>query len=73
MDVKNVCKPQTMADIVEERRDGILAWLEANAPDCQIQQHQLDSGTDARAYWHYGYAVAMNDVLALLRQPPLDA
>ena len=34
--------------------------------DCGHIQAHLDAGTSEQAYWHYGYAVALQDVLALL-------
>lgn len=45
----------------EETRD----WLEDNAPECFDEQRHLDDGSKERAYWHYGYMMALRDVLAL--------
>lgn len=52
--------------LLEKRRDGITEWLKETAPECGREQKHLDEGTEARTYWHYGYLVAVKDVLALL-------
>lgn len=41
-------------------------WLEDEAPYARFDQHHLDAGTPARAYWHLGYASALRDALALI-------
>jgi hypothetical protein len=46
-----------------QRRDGHKEWLQDNAPFCFVDQKHLDENTPARAYWHYGYMVALTDVL----------
>ena len=59
---------QTMVDRLQERCDDISDWLMEHAPSCDHNQEHLNSGTTERAYWHYGYAVALRDVLALLKE-----
>lgn len=51
---------------IQERIDGIKTWLEANAPTIHIGQKHLDEGSIERAYWHYGYLVALRDARNLL-------
>jgi len=41
-------------------------WLQENAPRIRDEQRHLDAGTDARAYWHYGYLMALVDALSLI-------
>lgn len=41
-------------------------WLRKNAPNCFQEQKHLEEGTAERAYWHYGYMAAIEDVLNLL-------
>lgn len=53
-------------EVLKSRLDGIMKWLEENQSECRTEQRHLDEGTQERAYWHYGYAVAIRDVLALL-------
>lgn len=50
---------------VERRRAGLTAWLSDNAPHVTVEQKHLNANTPEQAYWHYGYAVALRDVLAL--------
>ena len=57
---------QTVVERLQERRDDLKEWLAEHAPDCDHAQTHLDAGTPERVYWHYGYAVALRDVLALL-------
>ena len=42
-------------------------WLNENAPYVSHDQKHLDADTEARAYWHYGYAIALGDVLKFLQ------
>ncbi len=56
----------SLAAALRERADDLSAWLRENAPGCHAEQRHLDEGTPERAYWHYGYATAIKDVLALL-------
>jgi hypothetical protein len=35
-------------------------------PSCFAEQGHLNEGTAERAYWHYGYMVALNDALSIL-------
>ena len=54
------------ADLIQRRIDNISAWLAENAPDCRGDQKHLDEGTAERAYWHYGYLIALRDIQNLL-------
>lgn len=51
---------------LERRADDLLAWLEGYAPDSLVEQKHLTEGSPERAYWHYGYMVAVRDVLKFL-------
>lgn len=61
-------KPDCFRDIsaVEQRVRELQEWLRKNAPECQAEQKHLDEGTPERAYWHFGYLVALRDVLRFL-------
>jgi len=59
-------QPQTLEDVLNSRRRDLAEWLSEHAPNCRDEQRHLDAETNERAYWHYGYMVAMSDVLALL-------
>jgi hypothetical protein len=51
---------------IQDRERVITEWLQKNAPECSQQQKHLDEGSQERVYWHYGYMVALRDVLHLL-------
>lgn len=53
---------------MRKRADGIEEWLRTTAPECFQEQSHLTEGTRERAYWHYGYMVALRDALRLLGQ-----
>ncbi len=52
--------------VVEERAKGLIEWLQKNGADCFHEQRHLDEGTSERVYWHYGYMVALQDMLRFL-------
>jgi hypothetical protein len=55
-------------DILRSRADKLEEWLEENHPECKELQEHLDLETPERAYWHYGYMAALNDVISLLHK-----
>ena len=48
------------------RADELGRWLAENEARCLSEQAHLDADTRERAYWHYGYLIAIKDVLAML-------
>lgn len=55
-----------------ERRDGQRAWLAKTAPRISEEQRHTVEGTTERAYWHYGYMVALHDVITKLEDIELE-
>ena len=53
-----------LIDRVQQRHKGQIKWLKENYPDICEEQKHLDSGSIERGYWHYGYAMALRDILA---------
>jgi hypothetical protein len=53
-------------DLLRQRRDGIQAWLDDEAPYAAADQRHLDANTPERAYWHHGYQSALSDIIDLL-------
>jgi hypothetical protein len=51
---------------IEARANELGIWLQSNAPECRIEQSHLQEGSQERAYWHYGYLVALRDTLRLV-------
>ena len=58
--------------MLDKRRRELSAWLCRYAPYCAEEQAHLDEGTRERAYWHYGYLVAIADVRHALRNGRRD-
>ena len=52
---------------IERRIAGLSDWLEKNAPNCRIEQKHLEEGSRERIYWHYGYMVALKDMMRFLK------
>lgn len=59
---------------MERRAEDMSVWLKASHPQIFDDQCHLDEGSIERAYWHYGYLMALRDCLAVLRkgQPQLS-
>ncbi len=54
-----------MREKIAIRIKTIKDWLMLEHPDIFHEQKHLDEGTTERAYWHYGYLVALKDILNL--------
>ena len=52
--------------VLRNRISGLDMWLAENGNSCADVQAHLDVGARERAYWNYGYMVALKDVLALV-------
>jgi hypothetical protein len=57
---------EPIAVIAAKRIEELQEWLVANAPECRTEQKHLDEGTTERAYWHFGYLSALQDMLRLM-------
>lgn len=59
----NLCK--TLADILSQREEGLAEWLKGQqASEIISEQLHLDENSKERVYWHFGYLMAIRDVLA---------
>lgn len=52
--------------ILLDRIEALKSWITQNAPEVGEQQLHLDDATPERAYWHFGYLNALEDVRELL-------
>jgi hypothetical protein len=52
---------------IKARVDALKATLKEASPQVIKEQKHLDEGSAERAYWHYGYLSALEDVLRQLR------
>ena len=50
---------------IQTRMQGIQEWMAEEAPYAVADQRHLDLNTRERAYWHFGYQSALQDVLNL--------
>ena len=55
-------------DKLKKRGKGIRSWLKTNHPKVFKEQKHLDEGSIERAYWHYGYLVALRDMTNLIKK-----
>jgi uncharacterized protein YecT (DUF1311 family) len=60
--------PAKAKDVLDRRRGDQRAWLKEHAPEVFKEQAHLNDGSRERTYWHYGYMVALTDVLRLLER-----
>jgi hypothetical protein len=59
-------RPPDIASAIRARLHGVRAWMAEAAPYVSVEQRHLDAHTPERAYWHYGYQTALNDILRLI-------
>ena len=52
--------------MLERRIDALMEWLAKENGVSMGEQRHLDSGTPERLYWHYGYYMALRDILEML-------
>jgi hypothetical protein len=52
---------------IKNRREKIQLWIESNNPEVLDEQRHLDNGPES-AYWHYGYMMALEDMLSSIEQ-----
>ena len=52
---------------IREKMDAIRKQLEEDSPECFVEQAHTDGHGIAKTYWHYGYLIALKDVLQLFR------
>jgi hypothetical protein len=53
---------------LRKRLHQLERWLARECPRCEDEQLHLTKGTAERAYWHYGYLVAVRDMLGLIKK-----
>jgi hypothetical protein len=60
--------PDCVQDLsaVERRIKDTAEWLKKNGGNFSSEQKHLDEGSQERIYWHYGYLVALKDMMRFL-------
>lgn len=56
----------SVLEAMERRKDDLQHWLRNESGHPIDDQRHLDADSIEQTYWHYGYLVAIKDVLALL-------
>lgn len=64
----DAAESQGATELIERRIRNMSDWLKEKGPDCVAEQAHLDEGSRERIYWHYGYLVALKDVLKMLER-----
>ncbi len=55
-----------LSNVLKKRVKDTNDWIRVSCPEITKDQKHLDSCTSERAYWHYGYMIALRDVLRLI-------
>ena len=57
-------------DIIKiiQRKKDTFDFIKEKYPHIVKEQKHLDEGSEARGYWHYGYLMALTDILGQLFQ-----
>lgn len=59
-------------DGISQRIATLEAWMNENAPYADVEQKHLDENSLERAYWNYGYLVALRAVKRMLSASPFS-
>lgn len=51
---------------IENRIEKLEDWIKEDGKGCKKEQAHLIKGSKERIYWHFGYLIALKDVLKLL-------
>ena len=57
-----------IASAIRSRLNDIREWMADEAPYLSADQRHLDANTPERAYWHFGYQAALQDILNLAEE-----
>ncbi|KKK62594.1 hypothetical protein LCGC14_3002770 [marine sediment metagenome] len=55
---------------LKARAEALTEWIADNGDGCAEKQRHLDAGTPERVYWHYGYLMALRDVMGRQKSTP---
>ncbi len=61
-------KMDEVREKIEERKKFLESDLLKTSPEIFKEQKHLDKGSIERTYWHYGYLIALSDILAKLQK-----
>lgn len=58
----------TVNELLKQRHDAIALWLSESeySFNCTLEQRHLNPGSLECVYWHYGYLIALRDILFCL-------
>ncbi|MCL2610764.1 MAG: hypothetical protein FWE02_03695 [Defluviitaleaceae bacterium] len=52
-----------LIESLENRKSNTLEWLNKNYPNVFDEQNHLKENSIEQLYWHYGYYIAIKDIL----------
>jgi hypothetical protein len=55
-----------ISEHLRRKQSELRRWLAQHAPQIEREQRHLQEGTAERAYWHYGYYIAVRDIQVLV-------
>jgi hypothetical protein len=53
---------------IEKRATDLQKWLDENGKNCTNDQAHTLPNTTEKIYWHYGYMIALKDMLKLIEK-----
>lgn len=53
---------------IENRVESLTEWLNDKGKDIVKDQKHLDANTPEQIYWHFGYLMALKDVVKLIKK-----
>lgn len=56
-------KEANMVHPYEKRIADLQEFLSEEYPEIDADHRHLDAGTEARGYWHFGYLMALRDIV----------
>lgn len=59
---------KTLVQVLEKRIDHLTHWMKINGRDCTTAQLHLNKDSKERAYWKYGYLMALIDMLNFIKK-----
>lgn len=61
-------KISSLLHALKARRETVILWLKKNHPSVVKENKHLNQDGETRAYWHYGYLMAISDIIKKIEQ-----
>ena len=63
MEFPSPAKITSLEAAMRERKDALSNWIRENGESCFNEQLHLEADSSERLYWHYGYLMALRDLI----------